>query len=829
MVSGTLFPSAAHAQTDLPRPVPVEGLQALSLAVADNAPGSTLSAAAIITAVNRPNPNGEIYEFLGRPRYAAAHFRWHPNTEGMTERHLAALAVLDQYLILAYEPGSDLDKLARRLQEDPRIAQASVPRRGQFLAAPNDPQFSTPPGGGVLNEDYQWSMQPGHMNFTAAWDHITGWAHIAVLDGGPPVIAPSIGMPGDHLTYWVDHFDLQGVIAYQQSWDFRDQIAVIGQSVYPRRELKNAPNWPIDWGSNPHGTHVLGLLAARSNNGQGVAGACWRCSIHYGQISPYLEIPLAFLSMGYSGAQAINFSAAQGEFPHGSTPDCSFYNYGPGPGASEICPVLAVLRDWDVIPLAAAGNHKLTPIQYPAREPYVWGIAGTDVTSAAWNEQAWPPDSWDHQSGLQMGCPTGHPAFVECGNNAGTGIDFHAPSRKVLSTLPVGALFWPSAPLRDLCNDANFPDPALPQVPGIGYCTGTSMSTPLVTGVVALLRSLNPLLTADDVKSAITQTAPPHPHGLRIPDAGAAVARVLGQVNGAVAPARLTPMFVLRSQFDSDRLYTPRPQAAMAALSGLLLADPPDTSCWYASNCVPPIGAELPRIYRTPALEGALVTSYDAFPAYKNHAGFEPRAAFWVLSTDRVNIPGWAGVFIDALHRYAFRDECDWRDHVYVAGDNPAMHAFLTNDDFCPLEPGKQSFHHEGIEGYVLRHCPPGWICNDVSDPSSPQMLYRRNSRLEATNALLLQSQLGQAQFASYSFDDWGAAGGAVSQLGYVFANVDTDGDGLPDGLERLLGLGRFNIDSDGDGCPDGQEYPITTLQAAGRDPLVWQPGGTCP
>lgn len=804
-----------------------DGPQVLSLAVADNSPDSALTAAAVIEAVNRPEPGGDLYEFLGRPRYAAEQFRWRPNTEGMKERHLAALAVLEQYLLLAYAPDVDLEVMARRLEEDPRIAQASVPRMGRFSAVPDDPQFPLPPGGTGLSEDYQWSLQPAHMNFTAAWDRITGWAHIAVLDGGPPVTTPVPGQPGAHLEYWVDHFDLQGVIAYQQSWDFREQSLVFGQSVYPRRELKNSPNWPMDWGLNPHGTHVVGLLAANANNGQGIAGGCWHCSIYYGQIIPYLEVPLAFLSMGYSGAQAINFSAAQGEVPHGSTHYCSHYNYGPGPGASEICPVLAILRDWEVISLAAAGNNKAVPLQYPAREPYVWGIAGSDVAASSWDEQLplWAPDLWDYPTGHALaGCPVGHQIFGECGNNFGTGIDFHAPSRKILSTLPVGALFWPPAPTRDLCNDASYPS-----VPGIGYCTGTSMSTPLVTGVVALLRSVNPLLGADAIKDAVSQTAASHPGGLLIPDAGAAVARVLGQVGGSVAPLRLTPMFVLKSQFEADRLYTPRPQAAMAALSGLLLTDPPDTSCWFAANCLPPGNAELPRIYRTPASEGGLVAPYDDFPAYKSTPGFEPRAAFWVFSTDRVNLPGWSGVFIDPLHRYAFRDECDWRDHVYVVGDNASMHAFLTNDDFCPLEPGTQSFHHEGIEGYVLRDCPPGWICNDLNDPSSPQMLYRRNSRSEHTNALLLESQLNQPPFTSYTDDDFGAAGGAISQLGYVIVNVDSDGDGLPDGLERLLGMNRFGADSDGDGCLDGQEYPLMALQPAGRDPLVWQSGGTCP
>lgn len=55
--------------------------------------------------------------------------------------------------------------------------------------------------------------------------------------------------------------------------------------------------------------------------------------------------------------------------------------------------------------------------------------------------------------------------------------------------------------------------------------------------------------------------------------------------------------------------------------------------------------------------------------------------------------------------------------------------------------------------------------------------------------------------------------------------NIDTDGDTLPDGFERLLGLNPNNVDSDCDGISDGVEYPVTSLQPLGADPLL---GGSC-
>ena len=65
-----------------------------------------------------------------------------------------------------------------------------------------------------------------------------------------------------------------------------------------------------------------------------------------------------------------------------------------------------------------------------------------------------------------------------------------------------------------------------------------------------------------------------------------------------------------------------------------------------------------------------------------------------------------------------------------------------------------------------------------------------------------------------------------TSVLGYVYPNVDSDGDQLIDAFEKLLGTDPSHPDSDGDGIPDGDEvlvYDMTSPDPAERgygDPL---------
>jgi len=273
-------------------------------------------------------------------------------------------------------------------------------------------------------------------------------------------------------------------------------------------------------------------------------------------------------------------------------------------------------------------------------------------------------------------------------------------------------------------------------------------------------------------------------------------------LNIAGALNRLTPMFVVRNTESNaqDRLYSTKPGVIQAGIIGEYLAVP---SCAESFGCqynlamnddtlrpyaAPPSPEAQPVMGGTYSL--LLSSTITGFPA--------PRASFFVFATE--NSP-WPGTALAPLYRLSFRAACDKRDTVYTS--SIVERNYFETTDFCG-DPGVQSYRFDGIEGYVISACPSQYgSCANFSDPTAPQALHRRYSALENSYALLTGSQIGLAQFSSYL----PVLGQDV--IGYVYPNVDTDGDKLIDGYERLIGTNRLLADSDCDLIQDGVEYLV--------------------
>jgi subtilisin family serine protease len=163
-------------------------------------------------------------------------------------------------------------------------------------ASPNDPYFSSAGAWGQPFPD-QWALP--RIGFTpkgsgkSAWDVETGEGHpviVAVIDTGLDYFHPDLkptsvwlnsqpNKPGDDPNGYVN--DLVG-------WNFVDE--------------DNNP-----WDNDGHGTFVAGIIAAATNNAQGIAGINWGV-----QIMPLKVLNSFGRGRGFNVARAIVYAADHG-------------------------------------------------------------------------------------------------------------------------------------------------------------------------------------------------------------------------------------------------------------------------------------------------------------------------------------------------------------------------------------------------------------------------------------------------------------------------------------------------------------------------------------
>ncbi len=565
-----------------------------------------------------------------------------------------------------------------------------------------------------------------------------------------------------------------------------------------------------------HGTHTFGLLGANrfGASSDAMQGTCRHCGIglirvartacvrigpaDFAVASAYTPTatPPAITAFAQSGAQVVNLSLADG-LPDG---------YCDGGATHPYCVALAFLDANDVLLTASSGNHR-ADIQFSAADERVVSVGGIDETGTF----------WDESPGSQTNCPfynpntPGVPANeVECGSNYTRDLakrfqEFVAPAKNVRSTFHRDATWNARLSCGDLYGDSS--------ADGIGLCTGTSMSAPIVAGVMGLLRSINPLVPKGDpassvvygVRNAVRDTTDRALAGMpsteRLgygsPRAVDAAARMLGKVRGDIVENRLTPLFTLYSAGGLDFASVATPQSAVALIRY--------SSASY-STATNPVSPTTP--------------GYSAFPT-ELPAPPVPRANAYVLTTERTPMNGVAPVplyWLDRARPWPLgcslgQPGCAFyhRDSILVASTAHVEAAVADGYAF------------RGRQGYIYPRCP-----GDAPSckPAGTERMYRLCKTADDDCAVFLESQFGAYQALGYTSV---YPAGADSVVGYAYPNVDSDGDGLVDGLERIIGTNWANPttdkDSDDDGVQDGVEFPQAGVSLS--DPCVG-PNVTC-
>ena len=618
---------------------------------------------------------------------------------------------LERYVVMRYPSNANLNSIRQALLADPNVVAVQENEAVQLAVTPSDPMFS-PANQSTPPNQYQWGSFT--LNLPTAWDYTTGHAYVGTVDTGIDTTHP----------------DLVANFRPHLSFDFGYNDTNVDEG---QPQLFNgsttAPNHA------GHGTHVAGIIGATANNGIGVAGGCWNCSLLVAKASTLVScgtgcianqgLTLASLSNSLTGlvdngAQVANMSFQAPRRDCTTNPDI-------------FCDALAYATQRDVFMVAASGNGNNVSgdVAFPAHDPRVLAAGGIIPNGTFWGT-----------------CNTSTDVAGACPSNFGPDQEVVSPARQILSTFYRGL---PHAPP----NCAETTTGA-----GYGPCTGTSMASPETASVAALARSVNPLLSQANVQTLLRDTASfgvfhDNQMGWGIPNANTAVQTALGKANNVIIPNRLTPLFSFYSSTTTDSFYTTVPQMATAAEGD---------------------GAYEPT--------GPFVPGYNAFPGAPvpcTGCRIGPGAAVYVFSGDRSPASGTPPL-VPLTRLTRFSPE---QDATYAAGASEVT-AFRN-----------QGYLLDGIEGYIYQRCTPESTCIPAGavrlyrlfNASRNDWAIFPQSELAAMQAAGYTTQPGFNDYIGYVYpntdsDNDNLITGFEGLLGTNTTKADTDCDGMSDGNE---------------------------------------------
>ncbi len=221
-----------------------------------------------------------------------------------------------------------------------------------------------------------------------------------------------------------------------------------------------------------HGSHCAGTIGASANNGQGVAGVNWNVSL----------LPVKFLSGSGSGSTEGAINSVN--YARQMKVNVMSNSWGGGGFSQLLLDAIKAAKDQGILFVAAAGNDSSDNDALPSY-----------------------PASYQLDNVLAVAATDNRDSIASFSNFGKTTVHVAAPGVKIFSTVKGGKY-------------ATF--------------SGTSMATPHVAGIAALLMSADSTLTYADIKSRLIRTSTPV-QGLK----GKVVAK--GRVNAYNALMNVVP------------------------------------------------------------------------------------------------------------------------------------------------------------------------------------------------------------------------------------------------------------------------------------------------
>ncbi len=329
------------------------------------------------------------------------------------------------------DDGATIEEVVAEFASDPTVEVVEPNMIRRIATTPDDTDLSL-----------QWHLvnTTGGINAEAAWNTQTGSSDVivAVIDTGVDMDHPDL--VGN---FWVNVGEIAGNGIDDDANGYIDDV-----NGYDFVDLTGDPNPDPDGVDNDgyggadtgvtHGTHVAGIIGAIGNNTLGISGVVWDVSI------------MALKALDDEGSGT---DAAIGEA----------IRYATDNGA-------------DIINMSLGGYGSTTILQSATEYAIAGGVlvvvaAGNDGTSI--DDDPFFPTCYDSVLGVGSTTVDNEASSF---SNFGTCVDVSGPGSSIYSTL--------------YTNDAatGFTD-------DYGYMSGTSMATPVVVGVAALVKASNLALT----------------------------------------------------------------------------------------------------------------------------------------------------------------------------------------------------------------------------------------------------------------------------------------------------------------------------------------------
>jgi thermitase len=365
-------------------------------ALADDEPATKASAPSVRLIVG--------YKNAGTPSTAAQTMSAAGARVTAAKKVLSALKASSVHVSKARSAG-----LIASLRSDPNVEYVEIDQVRTATRTPNDPVFTA-------------GLQPevNDVNLPAAWDRTTGSAvKVAVVDTG---VTPA--------------GDLAGAVL--PGFDFVNNDRTTNDDNTEKGVIVG------------HGTLAASLIAGRGDNGRGMAGACWSCTI----------LPVKVLDSDGSGydsdvAQGVVYATQQGA-------KIINLSLGGAEPSTTMANAINYANDRGVLVVAAAGNENTHEKSYPAAYTDVLAVGATargTNTRAKFSNFNSGSDRW-----VDVAAP-GNVTAMDPRGNYNTGEQ------------------------------------------------GTSFSAPMVSGIAGLVKTVHPGYNGFSIMRAIEASAKTHPIG----------------------------------------------------------------------------------------------------------------------------------------------------------------------------------------------------------------------------------------------------------------------------------------------------------------------------